>query len=96
MAKTIKNDEQITIKRKMINTDGVVEEKEINIGRYYFEASRELKECSIQIYLDEPITDSYEKEQLKSIYAKEYSNFVNDTTIFGWDILDINAENKII
>ena len=92
MAKTIKNDEQIIIKRKMINTYGVVEEKEINIGRYYFEASRELKECSIQIYLDETITDSYEKEQLKEIYAREYNNFVNDTTNFGWDILNIQNE----
>ena len=91
MAKTIKNDEQIIIKRKTTNSDGVTEEKEVNVGRYYFEASRELKECSIQIYLDETITDSYEKEQLKEIYAREYNNFVNDTTTFGWDILNIQS-----
>lgn len=92
MAKTIKNDEQIIIKRKSINSEGVAEEREVNIGRYYFEASRELKECSIQIYLDETITDSYEKEQVKEIYAREYNNFLNDSTIFGWDILDLKNE----
>ena len=91
MARTIKNDDTIRIKRKYTNADHVIEEKEVEIGRFYFEASRELKECSMQIYLDEPITDPYEKVQLKEIYLREYTNFINDTSNFGWDILDVRS-----
>lgn len=92
MARTIRNDDVITINRKYINADGQEEIQEVNIGRYYFEASRGLKECTMQIYLDEEITNEEEIQQIKDIYIREYNNFVNDTNSYGWSVLDIKNE----
>lgn len=94
MARTIKNDDVITINRKYINSDGKEEIKEVNIGRYYFEASRGLKECTMQIYLDEEITNAEEIEQVKNIYMQEYINFTNDASPYGWNVLNVVTSNE--
>lgn len=93
MARTIKNDEIITIKRKYILENGESSEKEVNVGRYYFEASRELKQCTIQLYFDEVITDIEEQQQIKEIYTREYINFMEDIQHYGWgDTLNISSK----
>ncbi|MGL5330523.1 MAG: hypothetical protein ACRDD7_14725 [Peptostreptococcaceae bacterium] len=89
MARTIKNDDCIVIKRKYIDSDGVEVVKNLEIGRFYFEASRDLQQCSMQLYFNEPILNNEEKEQVRVIFKEQYELFISDATPFGWDILNI-------
>lgn len=88
MARTIKNDDSIVIKRKYRDADGVDMVKDVEVGRFYFEASRELQQCSMQLYFNETITSVEEKDQIAEIFKEQYGAFIEDATPFGWDILN--------
>lgn len=89
MAKTIKNDDIITIKRKTTNLQNLEEENEIQLGRLYFEASRDLKQCSIQVWIEGDIQTEEEKLQVKEQFKQQFIDFIEDSKAFGWDILDV-------
>lgn len=83
--RTIKNSSSITIKRKLASG----EVKNETVGSVYFECSRDIKDCSMQIYLDEKITDEEELSQIGKIYKELFLEFIEDAKLFGWDMLDI-------
>ena len=92
MAKTIKNDNIISINRTTINEDLTTTVEKTNLGRYYFEASRELKSVTLQMFFDTPPINDDEKAQLAEIYKTEYLQFATDASAYGWSILDITKE----
>jgi len=89
--KTIKNDDTIYINRTIIDPKTEVStKKQVAVGRYYFEASREMKQVTIQLYLDEAITSVEDKLQVHDIFKEEYIQFISDTQEYGWgSILDV-------
>ena len=88
--KTIKNDSIITINRTITNEDLTTTTKPVNIGRYYLEASRELKSLTFQLFFDETLTDKEEMAQVNHICKTEVFSFIQDCSLYGWqDILKI-------
>ena len=95
--KTFKNEGIIKINRDVINADETVTSTEISVGRYYFEGTRGIKQCTLQLFLEQEITLVSEKEQIAKIYSEKYLEFAKDSNLFGWnDILIIKEETKII
>lgn len=92
MARTIKNDGILTIKNINASEVNLFGTDEIQIGTYYFEASRDnLNSCTIQIHVDNNTTLSDEhKEKIKN----ELVSFIDDIKDYGWDMLDIRDIKK--
>ena len=94
--KTIKNDSIITINRTITNEDLTTTVESVNIGRYYFEASRELKSVTLQMFFDTPPLNDDEKAQLAEIYKTEYLQFITDASAYGWQLLNITQTEPTI
>lgn len=86
MPRSIRNDNRIIIDRKVI-IDGAETTQQVDVGSYYFEASIGLTQLSIQFFLNEEITNVEELKQIEDLYIREYANFAQDSTPFGWDML---------
>jgi hypothetical protein len=82
--KTIKNDSIITINRTITNEDLTTTIKPVNVGRYYLEASRELKSATFQLFFDEILTDKEEMAQVNTICKTEVLSFIGDCSLYGW------------
>lgn len=89
MPNTIKNDNEVIIRKRRVLSDGGEEITEESVGRIYCEATRELKDCTIQVFFNKSIVNLEEKEQIKEIFKSQFSDFLDDSMAFGWDILDI-------
>lgn len=95
--KTFKNEGIIKINRDVVNTDNTVATSEISVGRYYFEGTRGIKQCTLQLFLEQEITLASEKEQIEKIYSEKYLEFANDSNLFGWnDILTIKEPTTTV
>ena len=82
--------DDIKVNRKVINSEGIEEVISKRIGRYYFESSLDLKQCSLQIFFEENDITAEDKIQIQNIYKEQYLAFCNRMSEYAWgDILDV-------
>ena len=88
----------VTINRNSVDSNGIETSYSVDIGRFYFEATWGISQCSFQIFINEEITDEGEKKQIQDLYKTKYLEFVaNSNSMFGWgDILDVTKTEPII
>lgn len=89
--------DDIKVNRKVMNSEGIEEVKEIRIGRYYFEGSLDLKQFSLQVFFEENDITTEDKAQIQNIYKEQYLAFCNRMSEHDWgDILDITKPTTTI
>ena len=82
--------DDIKVNRKVINSEGIEEIKEIRIGRFYFEGSLDLKQCSLQVFFEDSNITTEDKIQIQNIYKEQYLAFCNRMSEYAWgNILDV-------
>lgn len=88
---SFKKETTITINRNITDSNGVITSTTVDVGRFYFEATWGISQCTFQIFINENITDENEKKQIQDLYRTKYLEFVaNSNTKFGWgNILDV-------
>ena len=89
--------DDIKVNRTVMNSEGIEEIVSKRIGRYYFEGSLDLKQCSLQIFFEENDITTEDKIQIQDIYKEQYLAFCNRMSEYAWgNILDVTKSTTII
>ena len=89
--------DDIKVNRTVMNSEGIEEIVSKRIGRYYFESSLDLKQCSLQVFFEENDITTEDKVQIQNIYKEQYLAFCNRMSEYAWgDILDVTKSTTTI